>query len=123
MASAWLIRGFIDPGARFMFLDERDVSRVGPETVTFDVRGGVFTHHGDLCTFEVLVKSFGIKDKTVRKIVEIVHDLDVKDEKYGAPEARGIEEILAGIRKTATSDNDALEKGMAVFNALYASKQ
>ena len=91
-------------------------------TVAFDVRGGEFTHVGDLCTFEVLVKSFRIKDKAVKKIAEIVHDLDVKDEKYGKPETAGVEDILSGIRKTAKNDADGLERGMAVFEMLYQSK-
>lgn len=122
MASAWLVRRFIDPKAAFRFADEREAAGPGNGVVAFDVRGGEFTHVGDLCTFEVLIKSFGIKDKAVRKIAEIVHDLDVKDEKYGKPEAAGVEDILTGIRKTAKSDTDALERGMAVFEMLYQSK-
>lgn len=122
MASAWLIRRFIDPKAIFHFIDERDVNGLGPMTSAFDISGGEFTHVGDFCTFEVLVKSFGIKDRAVKKMAEIVHDLDVKDEKYGKPEASGVEDILAGIRKTAKSDTDALERGMAAFEMLYQSK-
>ena len=79
-------------------------------------------HVGDLCTFEVLVKSFGIKDKAVKKIAEVVHDLDVRDDKYGKPETTGVEDILAGIRKTAKNDADGLERGMAAFEMLYQSK-
>ena len=90
--------------------------------IAFDVRGGEFTHVGDLCTFEVLVRSFGIKDKAVKRIAEIVHDLDVRDDKYGKPEATGVEDILSGIRKTAKSDADGLERGMAAFEMLYQSK-
>jgi len=122
MASAWLIRRFIDPKASFLFIDERNLASLDPKAISFDMRGATFTHAGDLCTFEVLVKSFGIKDKTVKKIAEIVHDLDVKDEKYGKPEASGVEDILAGIRKTAKSDMDGLERGMAAFEMLYQSK-
>jgi hypothetical protein len=70
----------------------------------------------------VLVNSFEIKDKAVKKISEIVHDLDVKDDKYGNPETAGVEEILAGIRKTAKNDADGLERGMAAFEMLYQSK-
>jgi hypothetical protein len=122
MASAWLIKRFIDPKASFAFIDERDVASLDNTTLAFDMRGAAFTHVGDLCTFEVLVKSFAIKDKAVKKIAEIVHDLDVKDDKYGKPEASGVEEILAGIRKTAKNDTDGLERGMAVFEMLYQSK-
>jgi hypothetical protein len=122
MASAWLIKRFIDPKASFTFIEERDIGSLDNTTAAFDVRGAEFTHIGDLCTFEVLVKSFGIRDKVVRKTAEIVHDLDVKDDKYGNPGATGIEEILMGIRKTAKNDSDALEQGMAVFEMLYQAK-
>jgi hypothetical protein len=122
MASAWLISRFIDPKASFAFIDEREATNLDKSTVVFDVRGGEFTHIGDLCTFEVLIKIFGIKDKAVKKMAEVVHDLDVKDEKYGKPEATGVEDILAGIRKTAKSDSDGLERGMAAFEMLYQSK-
>jgi hypothetical protein len=89
--------------------------------VAFDVRGGEFTHLDDLCTFEVLVRSFGLKDPALAKIVEIVHDLDVKDDRYRRAEAAGVKEILAGVRRTAVDGDDALERGMAVFDLLYAA--
>jgi hypothetical protein len=122
MASAWLIKRFIDKKAAFTFIDERDVETLGKDTVAFDMRGGKFTHTGDMCTFETIVKSFGIKERTVKKIAEIVHELDMKDGKYNAPEAKGIEDILSGIRKTAKNDVETIEKGMTVFEMLYASK-
>jgi hypothetical protein len=122
MASAWLIRRFIDKGAVFEFIDEKDMDAGGKNSVIFDMRGGEFTHIGELCTFEVLIKSFTLKDKALKKIAEIVHDLDVKDEKYGAAEAKGLEDVLTGIRKTAKDDGDALEKGMQVFEMLYVSR-
>ncbi len=122
MASAWLIKRFIDPKVSFTFVDERSVASLDNNTVAFDIRGAAFTHVGDLCTFEVLVKSFGIKDKAVKRIAEIVHDLDVKDDKYGKPETTGVEDILAGIRKTAKNDADGLERGMTAFEMLYQSK-
>jgi hypothetical protein len=122
MASAWLIKRFVDPKASFEFIDERDAASLDNASVAFDMRGAAFTHVGDLCTFEALVKSFGIKDKVVKKIAEIVHDLDVKDDKYGKPEEAGVEDILAGIRKTAKNDADGLERGMAAFEMLYQSK-
>ncbi|MDP3111029.1 MAG: chromate resistance protein [Thermodesulfovibrionales bacterium] len=122
MASAWLIEKFIDKSAVFKFMEEKDLESLAKGTVAFDVRGGEFTHIGDMCTFEVLIRSFGLKDKTLRKIAEMVHELDMKDEKYKNPEAKGVEEILTGIRKTAKNDTEAIEKGMAVFEMLYASK-
>jgi hypothetical protein len=122
MASAWLIKRFLDPGATFRFIEEKELGSLDKQFTTFDIRGAEFTHQGDLCTFEVLIKSFGIKDKAVKRIAEVVHDLDVKDEKYNNPETSGIEDILTGIRKTENNDDTALEKGMAAFDMLYASK-
>jgi hypothetical protein len=122
MASAWLVRRFIDKSATFDFIDEKDVDAVGSNSIVFDMRGGEFTHTGDMCTFEVLIKSFGLRDKTLKKMAEIVHDLDMKDKKYKATEAIGLEDILTGIRKTAKNDRDVLEKGMQVFEMLYMSK-
>ncbi|MBI4825428.1 MAG: chromate resistance protein [Nitrospirae bacterium] len=122
MASAWLIQKFIDKKAAFKFIDEKDMAILGKDAIAFDMRGGEFTHSGDMCTFEMLVRTFGIKDKTVKKIAELVHELDMKDGKYNVPEAKGIEDILSGIRKTVKNDADILEKGMTVFEMFYASK-
>ncbi len=122
MASAWLIKKFIDRKAVFQFINERERENVDKDSVTVDMRGGEITHIGDLCTFEVIVKSFGIKDKVIKKIAELVHELDMRDDKYSPPETKGIEEILLGIRKTIPNDMDALEKGISVFEMLYASK-
>jgi hypothetical protein len=121
-ASAWLIKKFIDKNASFDFIDEKDLDNKNKNVIPFDIRGGRFTHAGNLCTFEVLMKSFGLKDRTMRKIAEIVHELDLKDDKFRAPEAKGIEDILSGIRKTAKDDHESLEKGISIFEMLYESK-
>ncbi|MDP3297030.1 MAG: chromate resistance protein [Thermodesulfovibrionia bacterium] len=122
MASAWLVKKFIDIKAVFKFIDEKDLGTLDKDSVAFDIRRGEFTHSGDMCTFEVLIKAFGLKDKALKKIAEVVHELDIKDDKYKNPEAKGIEDILMGIRKTAKDDAEILEKGMVVFEMLYASK-
>ena len=121
MASAWLIRKFIDKKAGFGFISEQDVEDLKKDSIAFDIRRGEFTHSGDMCTFEVLIKAFGLKDKALKKIAEVVHELDIKDDKYKNPEAKGIEDILMGIRKTAKDDAEILDKGMVVFEMLYAS--
>jgi len=121
-ASAWLIKKFIDENASFVFIDENNLDNMDKDVIPFDIRGGRFTHAGDLCTFEVLMKSFSLKDKTLRKIAEIVHELDVKDDKFRNPEAKGIEYILSGIRKTAKDDNESLGKGIAIFEMLHVSR-
>jgi len=122
MASAWLIRKFIDKKPVFTFIDEKEVENLGNDKIAFDIRSGEFTHIGDMCTFEVLVKTFGLKDNRLKKMAEIIHELDIKDEKYKTSGAQGIEDILAGIRKTEKEDMKILEKGMEVFEMLYASK-
>jgi hypothetical protein len=122
MAAAWLIRKFIDKKAVFEFNGEEVWSNPKEEAVAFDMKNGEFTHQGDLCTFEVLIKAFGLKDEALDKMAEIVHEIDLKDEKHRAPEAKGVEEILKGIRKTIKDDGEVLEKGMALFEMLYASK-
>jgi hypothetical protein len=122
MASAWLIKRFIDPRAIFSFVDEQEAKLPEGDAVTFDMRNAALTHIADMCTFEVILKSFGLKTEPLMKIASIVHELDLKDEKKKNAESRGIEEILKGIRKTAGSDEEAIEKGMAVFEMLYASK-
>jgi hypothetical protein len=121
IASAWLIKKFIDPDAVFGFVNERDTLRKAKHGVMFDIRNGEFTHTGDMCTFETLIKAFGIKNNSLKKIAEIVHELDIRDEKYKSPEATIIEDILTGIRKTTKNDMEILEKGMNVFEMLYAA--
>ncbi|MEK6678497.1 MAG: chromate resistance protein ChrB domain-containing protein [Nitrospirota bacterium] len=122
MSSAWLIKGFIDKKAVFRFIDEDEVGKIEMGAAAFDIKGGEFTHIGDMCTFEVLVNAFNLKDKALKKIAEIVHEIDIKDGKYENSDERGIEDILVGIRKTIKNDLEALEKGMTVFEMLYASK-
>jgi hypothetical protein len=112
----------VDPAAKFRFVADADAGAIAPGEVSFDMQGGEFTHHGDLCTFEVMMRSFGIKDKAVRKIAEIVHDLDLKDDRYGNAAGSGIEEVLTGIRKTVKDDAEMLEKGIAVFEMMYQSR-
>ncbi len=122
MASAWLIKKFIDKEAVFQFMEEKEMANLDENMIPFDVRGGEFTHVGDKCTFETILKSFGLKDKGLKKIAEIVHELDVKDDRYKSSGANGVEQILAGIRKMSKNDAEALEKGMNVFEMLYASQ-
>ncbi|RPH38564.1 MAG: hypothetical protein EHM86_09480 [Desulfobulbaceae bacterium] len=122
MACAWLIKRFIDSQAAFSFKDEAELQGLDSgREVSFDVRNGDFTHVDDLCTFEVMIKVFGFVDKKLANLAAIVHDIDIKDGKFAAPEAQGIEMILKGIRGKALSDGETLEQGMAIFEALYLS--
>ena len=119
MASAWLIRKFIDPAARFKFVPAKGY-RPEEGELRFDMFEAEFTHEGELCTFEVLVERFGIADPALRAIAEIVHDIDVKDAKYGREEAPGIGQLVAGIAAAHPEDEARLARGAALFDDLYA---
>ncbi len=119
MASAWLIRRFIDPQARFKFVPAKGYEP-GRRELRFDMFEAEFTHEGELCTFEVLVERFGLADPALREIAEIVHDIDLKDAKYGREEAAGIGRLVAGIAARHAADEERLERGAAVFEDLYA---
>jgi len=115
-ASAWLIRRFINKKARFIFASENNVPR---EAVPFDMFQGGFGHRGEDCTFETLQKVFRIRDKKTGRIGEIIHDADLLDEKFGRREGFGIDEVLNGWAKQGVPDNELLEKGMELIEALY----
>lgn len=119
MASGWLIRRFIDRDARFKFISTRDY-RHQPGELRFDMFQGEFTHEGDRCTFEVLVERFGLDDPALRAIAEIVHDIDLKDSKFGRQDALGIERLVAGIAMAHRDDETRLERACAVLDDLYA---
>ncbi|HET8734890.1 MAG TPA: chromate resistance protein ChrB domain-containing protein [Anaeromyxobacteraceae bacterium] len=119
MASAWLIRKFIDPQARFKFVPAKGY-QPGAAEVRFDMFEAEFTHEGDGCTFETLVRRFGLGDPALRQIAEVVHDVDMKDAKYGREEAAGIGQVVAGIAAAHPDDEARLERGAALFDDLYA---
>jgi hypothetical protein len=116
MSSAWLIRRFIDPRATFAFVDTPLQS-----DVPFDMYSGGFGHRGGLCTFEVLCQEFGIVDTSVATIGHIVHDLDLKEQTYGAPEAAVVGRLVEGLRAAHADDGALLEQGIAMFDALARS--
>jgi hypothetical protein len=120
MASAWLIRKFIDPEARFKFVPAKGY-RPEKGELRFDMFEAEFTHEGELCTFEVLVRRFGLDDPSLHAIAEIVHDVDVKDAKYGREEAPGIGQLVAGIAAAHPDDEARLARGAALFDDLYAA--
>lgn len=115
-ASAWLIRRFIDPDARFDFVQHAEDSK---DALAFDMYAGGFKHEKDLCTFEVLQTRFGIADAAVRRIGEIVHDIDLKEERYRAPEAPALAALVEGLRASFDNDQELLSQGIVLFEALY----
>jgi hypothetical protein len=120
LASAWLIRRFIDPHAKFIFVSKSD-EKLPKNAIPFDMYGAEFTHHGDDCTFETLIKSFVLKDQALHSLAEIIHDIDLKDNKYNRKEAEGIVQVITGLSLKLNDDNKLLEKGMEIFDALYYS--
>jgi hypothetical protein len=118
MASAWLIRRFVDPKARFKFVGDKTYEPRRNE-IRFDMFQAEFTHDGDRCTFEVLLDRLGLDDRALRTLAEIVHDIDLKDAKFGRPEAPGIDRLIAGIAMSHRDDETRLARGAAVFEDLY----
>jgi hypothetical protein len=116
--SAWLIRRFIDPKARFIFGND---PRQHPEAIPYDMFEVEFSHHGEDCTFETLVKRFGLADKAVLKMAEMVHDADLQDGKFQAAECLGIDRLLKGWAKAGLADDELLARGTECFEALYQS--
>jgi hypothetical protein len=117
IGSAWLIRRFIDPAARFRFVQGHEDASAGE--LRFDMFEAEFTHEGDLCTFEVLVRRFGLKDGAIARIGEIVHDIDLKDGRFGHPETPGLDHLIAGVAMRHKDDEARLRDGGAAFEGLY----
>lgn len=119
VSSAWLIRRFIDPKARFVFGTEPGAH---PDAIPFDMfcaQG--FGHRGQDCTFETLCKEFAIRDGRVKRIAQIIHDADLGDEKFGRVEGQGLDKVLNGWAKQDLPDDELLQRGMDVIEGLYES--
>ena len=119
IASAWLIRRFIDQHARFKFVAAQSY-RPAKDELRFDMVGAEYTHVGEDCTFQTLLKRFALDDRALRAIGEIVHDIDCKDEKYGRPETAGVFGLLRGIADRNETDEARLDRGFPVFDDLHA---
>ena len=116
VGSAWLIRKFIDPKAKFVFAAAAPSNSA---VIPFDMVDVEFSHHGDCCTFETLIRRFAIEDKAVRKIGEMIHDADLEDAKFQRVECIGIDRVLKGWGKSALSDQEILTAGFKCFDGLY----
>jgi hypothetical protein len=120
IASAWLVRRFVDASARFRFVDP-DCAAPRRGELRFDMAGGDFTHEGDRCTFETLLAKTGRSDLGLAALAEVVHDIDLKDGKYGRPETAGIRQVVDGIVAAHTGDEERLARGFALLDDLYTS--
>ena len=120
IASAWLIKCFIDPAAQFKFVAPEGYTPRKAE-LRFDMFEAGYTHEGDRCTFETLVRRFRLRDPALHAIAEIVHDIDCRDAKFGRAEATGVERLLTGIARKHATDATRLSRGATVFDNLYQS--
>ncbi len=116
LASAWLIRRFIDPKARFSFAAHPPHDGTA---VAFDMFGVEFSHSRHGCTFETLVARFGVSSEAVVRLAQIVHDLDLKETRYNLPEAPALAQLIDGLRAMYADDDALLAHGVVMFEALY----
>jgi hypothetical protein len=116
-ACAWLIRRFIDEQAEFVFVHDPD--EVPEDTTPFDMRGVDLSHHGDSCTFETMLDRYELDDPALAAIARIVHEADLDDERFDAPEGRGLDVILRGLSMVADSDEQMLELSGPIYDGLY----
>jgi hypothetical protein len=119
IASSWLIRRYIDPEARFKFVEPEGYDPEAGE-LRFDMFEGEFTHEGEQCTFETLVRLFGLTDPALRAISEIVHDIDLKEERFGRAETAGVASMIHGITATSDQDSERIRRGGEMLDDLFA---
>src|SRR5262245_23819551 len=117
LASAWLIKRFIDPEATFLFADPKEFPA---GTIPFDTPGAELSHVGEDCTFETILKRAGLRDRRLTRLAEIVHEADLRDGKFPRDEARGIDLAIRGLLAANADDHQVLEHGLALFEGLYA---
>jgi hypothetical protein len=118
IASGWLIKRFVDPDATFKFVPPKGYAPAANE-LRFDMFEAEYTHEGDACTFEVLARRFGVTEAGVVAIGEVVHDIDVRDGKFGRPKTAGVERLVTGLALTVADDDARLALGSQIFEALY----
>jgi hypothetical protein len=118
IASAWLIKRFIDPQAEFVFAPPAEFPK---EAIPFDAPGVEFSHQGEDCTFETLVKRARLRDRRLTRLAELVHEADLRDGKYPHEEARGIDVAVRALLAASPDDHQVLANGMTLFEGLYTT--
>ena len=119
IATAWAIRRFVDSDARFEFVPRtRDVRRV--EGIAFDIRGAELGHRDGRCTFESLLEKYELRDPALRRMAAIIRGADLPHEDGLPPESAGVLAVFDGIRDTSSTDEERLQRGSAVCDAIYA---
>jgi hypothetical protein len=115
-ACAWLVRRFIDPEAEFVFVD--DPEELPADATPFDMRGVELSHHAGDCTFETFLRRYELDDPALWDLARIVHEADLADERYDAPEAAGVDVALRGL-SMVVDDDRLLELTGPLFDGLY----
>jgi len=118
LASAWFITRFIDPDAEFLFSPPDEFP---PDAIPFDALGAEFGHQGEDCTFETLLRRSGLEERRLREVAEIVHEVDLRDQKFHREEARGIDLAIRGLVAVFKDDHELLARGIILFDGLYAA--
>ena len=118
IGSAWLIRRFIDPEAPILFASPEAFP---PDAIPFDILGAEFGHQGEDCTFETIIKRCGLRDRRLGALAEMVHAVDLRDDKFRRDEARGIDRVIRGVLAAVPDDQAVLAHGLTLFDGLYAT--
>ncbi len=122
IACGWLIRRFVDQGATFKYVDS-DTHTRGPGEIRFDMYEGEYTHEGNRCTFEVMVRRLGIQDQGLNALAEVIHDIDLKDNRYDRSETNGLSALLTGLAASEPDDEKRMARGAQLMENLYAFYQ
>jgi hypothetical protein len=117
---AWLIRRFIDPDAQFAFI--ADLADVPADTTPFDMRGADLSHHGGDCTFETMLRRYDLDDPALWDIARIIHEADLEDERFDAPEARGLDVLIRGLSMVC-DDDETLAVTARLYDGLYEHRR
>jgi hypothetical protein len=119
-ACAWLVRRFIDPDAEFLFVTDPD--EVPADATAFDMRGAELSHHGGDCSFETILRRYQLQDPVLWDLARIVHEADLADDRYDAPEAPGLDVVLRGLSIVA-DDQEVIALAGRVFDGLYEHRR
>ena len=119
IACGWLIRRFVDQSAVFKFVDAEPYTPK-PDQIRFDMFDGEYTHEGDRCTFEVMIKRFGLQDRGLVPLAEVIHDIDLKDARYDRAETAGLNALLTGLAASQPNDDQRMTLGLQLIENLYA---